>query len=366
MRTTYCVEVTGYGSEGDGISRLPDGRVAFIRHAARGDILEIELSEEKARSTRGEIVRIVSLSPHRIDIDCDAYPECGGCAFRHISYEEELRAKLNRVNDALLRIGGFSHLHSEIEILSTGQINGYRNRAVLHSDGYSCGYYAYRSHEIVPIEYCFLLKDDLNTELINLPKQDAASLSLGWNNSNELITEALDGLEFEISGFFQVNTKAAELLYSKAREYAGLQARDTLIDMYCGVGSLTLYLGRDCGYALGVEINQGSIEAARRNAIRNRFTHIDFVTADVGRWDSPITNPDCITFNPPRKGLSNSAIQKVLALAPKRLVYISCDPATLARDLRLLETYEIQEVCAIDMFPRTANVECCVKLQRKV
>jgi len=361
------VNITGYNSDGEGVARLDDGRVVFIRSAARGDVLEVAITQELARIIRAEIVCIVSPSPHRIEVDCAVYPDCGGCDYRHITYEEELFAKLQCVNDALRRIGG---LQSEVsQILHTGQVNGYRIKAVLHSDGSVFGFYKTRSHDVVPIERCLLLKDDLNAAIEGLSRSDAKpheeiTLRSGINGINHPLEEELDGLIFGLSGFFQVNANAALLLFNKAREYAALSENGTLIDLYCGVGALTLFIGRDAGHAIGVEQNPDAVEMARDNARRNDLSHVEFICADAANWTSDISEPDCIIVDPPRKGLSLGAVRKILELSPKRLVYVSCNPATLARDLKLLTAYTVCDICAVDMFPRTANIECCCLLER--
>jgi len=211
-----------------------------------------------------------------------------------------------------------------------------------------------------------------------------------------------------------VNTEAALMLYNKAREYAALTKSETLVDLYCGVGSLTLFVGRDAGSAIGVELERASIKKARDNARRNNLKNIEFICADAASdWDSEATdtnsvsvpepsmkvrsassskhteilkpsatvaskitlskitlsktklNPDCIIIDPPRKGLSPAALQKILALNPSRIVYVSCDPATLARDLKALDGYSASKICAVDMFPRTANVETVVLLSKQ-
>ena len=367
----YIVKVTGYASTGEGVARLDDGRVAFIRNAARGDVLEIKLTKEQPRSAHAEIVRILEPSPYRIEPDCQYYSKCGGCNFRHIAYEEELEAKLLRVNDAIRRIGGLSAC--ACEIIRTGQINGYRNKAVFHFDGTSWGFFRAESHEIIHIDHCLLLKDDLNAAIkcmtlgVDIQKNDKdgeITLRSGWKGLSKPIEEKLDDLVFQISGFFQINTGAALLLYQKAREYAAMTKNETLIDLYCGVGSLTLFIGRDAGKALGVELNPEAIKAARANAQQNDLSYIEFIAADVAKWKTKIQNPDCIVVDPPRAGLSPGAIEKLLTLSPKRIVYVSCDPATLARDLRMLKDYVVKDICAVDMFPRTANVECCCLLLR--
>ena len=360
--TAQTVTVIGYGSDGAGIARLDDGKIVFIRNAARGDVLEVRLLKERDRSARAEIVRIVTPSPYRVMPDCQYYPMCGGCDFRHITYEEELDAKLSRVNETLARIGGLSIRAAEV--LRTGQTAGYRNKAVLHSDGSAQGFYQSKSRNIIPIESCLLLKDDINADLKNPLPCGETTLRSGRHGLRQPIEEELDGLVFAISGFFQVNTGAALLLYSKAREYAALAKSETLIDMYCGIGSLTLFAGRDAGFALGVEINRDAVKTARDNAMRNGITHVEFLCADAADCDLGAYIPDCIIVDPPRRGLSSAVISKLLELSPKRIVYVSCDPATLARDLRRLMPFTVKDICVVDMFPRTANVECCCLLER--
>ena len=403
---THIITITGYGSDGEGVARLSDGRVVFVRNAARGDVLEVKLTKEKPRSAHAEIVRILEPSPYRIEPDCPAYPECGGCNFRHIIYKEELELKLRRVNDTLERIGGLSAHASEI--LRTEQIDGYRNKAVFHTDGKVLGFFQSHSHAIVPIERCLLLKEDLNDAIMQLsqcikatkdsevtqslthsrkiiqdilPHEEITqsqsqicnvtqnllpggqiTLRSGWNGLGKQLEEKIDDLVFSISGFFQVNTGAALLLYQKAREYAAMAENETLIDLYCGVGSLTLFVGRDAGYVFGVEQNPDAVRVARENARRNNLTHVEFISADVAKWEPKGLSPDCVIVDPPRAGLSPEAVKKLLTLSAKRIVYVSCDPATLARDLRILKGYTIKDICAVDMFPRTANVECCCLL----
>jgi len=339
-----------------------------VRGAARGDLLEVSLTQVLSKVVRAEIVRVLEPSTFRVSPDCLYFPECGGCDYRHISYEEELYAKLQCVNNALRRIGD---LQVQVrDIIRTGRIDGYRNKAVLHSDGASLGFYKARSREIVPVEHCLLLKDDINAVISDLIHDGEASgdvtLRSGRNGVKKPLEEELDGLIFRLEAFFQVNTKAALLLFQKAREYAALSHDETLVDLYCGVGALTLFVGRDAGHALGVEQNADAVHIARENAQRNGLSHVKFLNADAAEWVSDLHNLDCVIVDPPRKGLSKGAVLKILELFPKRLVYISCNPATLARDLKELHSYTLRDICAVDMFPRTANIECCCLLERKL
>ena len=393
----HIVTVKGYGSDGTGVALLEDGKVVFVRNAARGDVLEVRLINQRKRSAEAEIINMLTPSPYRIDPDCPVYPQCGGCDFRHITYEEELDLKLQRVNDAIERIGGQTARANEI--LNTGQTDGYRNKAVFHSDGNSLGFYQAGKHKVIAIDRCLLLKDDLNDALgllredspsgiSCLPREDYANetscsarkrysgfqvcpapdgeitLRSGRNGLNPPLEEQLDGLVFQISGFFQVNTGAALLLFRKAREYAALSKNETLIDLYCGVGSLTLFVGRDAGHALGIELDPDAVQAARENAWRNNIYHVEFLCADAAQSIAAAAHPDCIIVDPPRRGLSPGATARIIELSPSRIVYVSCDPATLARDIRRLEGYIVKDITAVDMFPRTANVECCCLLEK--
>ena len=360
----HIVTITGYGSSGEGVARLDDGRVVFVRNAARGDVLEITIAKELRGRAIADIDRILTPSPYRIEPDCPNYPECGGCDFRHITYEEELNAKLQRVNDALQRIGGVSVRASGI--LSTGSVDHYRNKATFHSDGESLGFYRSNSRSIIPVDNCLLLKSKLNDERKKLTVTGDVTIRSGPQRPGGSVIEVIDGLTFVVTGFFQVNPAAALLLFQKAREYASMRKNESLLDLYCGVGALTLFVGRDAGFAFGVEHSSSAVDAARENAKRNALSHIEFICADAAAWEADIPHPDCVIVDPPRKGLSGDTVRRILDLSPPRLVYISCDPATLARDLRLLTGYAVKEMCAVDMFPRTANVECCCLLTRDV
>jgi 23S rRNA (uracil1939-C5)-methyltransferase len=179
--------------------------------------------------------------------------------------------------------------------------------------------------------------------------------------------ETIGDLTFKISSesFFQVNTEAATLLYKKAREYADLQPHEFLLDLYCGTGTITLFLAHDARKVLGVELCAETIKDANENAVLNNISNVEFLCKNVSELETSELAPDCIVVDPPRKGLSTEALRKIEELAPPRIVYISCDPATLARDIRLLENYDVKRVCAVDMFPRTKHVEAIVLLQRR-
>jgi tRNA/tmRNA/rRNA uracil-C5-methylase (TrmA/RlmC/RlmD family) len=358
METIQTIEIIDYSSEGLGVAKLKNGCVVFVENAVRGDVCEIVITKSLKRVSYGRIERIISPSQHRISNDCPYIQagvlRCGGCDFRHISYEEELWAKRKRVNDALRRIGG---VNIEVEdILTTGKIHGYRNNVQLKSDGKKVGFYAKNSHDIVEIDKCLLVNDEMNEAIRRRETRIRTS------------TEKIGDLTFRISpkSFFQVNTEAAFLLYEKAREYADLKPHESLLDLYCGAGTITLFLARDAKKAAGVEINSAAVDNARENAELNNIHNVDFICDDAENFTPADFAPDCVVVDPPRKGCSPVLLQKIMELNPARIVYASCDTATLARDIKLLTGYEVKRACAVDMFPRTRHVECVVLLCNKI
>ena len=187
------------------------------------------------------------------------------------------------------------------------------------------------------------------------------------------ITDELCGLRFRISplSFYQVNRDQAERLYTLASELAGLKGNETLLDLYCGTGTIGLSMAHKVGKLIGVEIIPQAIEDARRNAAENGITNAEFICADAAeaaiRLHQRGLHPDCVILDPPRKGCDSALIETVVRMSPQRIVYVSCNAATLARDIKLFAEngYSLQQAIPVDMFPRTNHVECVVCIQRK-
>ena len=188
----------------------------------------------------------------------------------------------------------------------------------------------------------------------------------------DFLMDTLCGLNFKLSvpSFYQVNRDQAEVLYGKALEYAGLTGEETVLDLYCGTGTITLCLARQARRAIGAEIVAPSIADARENASRNGIINAEFFCGDASdiaaKLEGEGLRPDVITVDPPRKGRAPEVIASVAGMAPKRVVYVSCDPATLGRDVKLFAGvgYEARRACAVDMFPGTAHVETVVSLSK--
>lgn len=439
----YECTVNGYTAEGMGVARV-EGMAVFIPCSAAGDRLEVKIVKVSKNFAYGRIEKILEPSPERIEPRCPVFPKCGGCAFQHISYDEELRLKGQRVEDALRRIGGFN---ISIGPAHGSDRRGYRNKAQFPvgvvNGRTRFGFYRERSHEVVPTEECMLQNDSANAlaravctwmdeagalpydeesgkgiirriyvrsgsqgchlcivaasnklpkthRLVEIARAACNELSgitvnvndgrtnriMGeqcftiWGESK--LSDILLGLKFELSplSFYQVNHDQAERLYQKALEYAGLNEGDTALDLYCGVGTITLLLARQCSQAIGNEIVSQAVENAWENAERNGISNVRFIEGDAGKVSDMLLkeglHPDVIVCDPPRKGMDKLAIDSIVRMAPHRLVYISCDPASLARDAAMLaeKGYSLEKAEAFDMFPGTAHVETVVLMSR--
>ena len=439
----YRAHIDGYSSEGLGIARI-DGQVVFVHGAVRGETCDVLVMKVLKNAAFGKIAALVEPSPARRQPDCPYYGRCGGCDFRHMSYEEELWAKRARVQDALTRIGG-AEVTVE-EILGAEQPLHYRNKSIYPiSPAGEVGFYRARSHQVVNVEHCLIQKpeadalaqavrdyiarfqvepyneatgrgllrhlyvrtscrgESLACLLINgslLPHEQevvdmlraaapgVCGVVLGENTrrgnailgdryrtlwGRDYLTDTLCGLELRLSvpSFYQVNHDQAQRLYEKALEYAGLTGRELAVDLYCGAGTITQVLARRARHVIGGEIVPEAIRDAEDSARRNGVENVEFLCGDASRLAAELRQrglrPDVICVDPPRKGLAPDVVEAAASMTPGRIVYVSCDPATLARDVARFAPlgYRPVRACAVDLFPGTAHVETVVLLSHK-
>ncbi|MBR5261696.1 MAG: 23S rRNA (uracil(1939)-C(5))-methyltransferase RlmD [Oscillospiraceae bacterium] len=439
----YEAEIVDYTSEGLGVCRI-DGRAVFVKGAVPGEKWTIKILKVTNTAIFAKGEELLVRSPARIESDCPHFGKCGGCALRHVTYEEELRFKLSRVNEAYRRIGGLDLEASEI--IGAENTEGYRNKAIFAvGEGGVHGFFRTRSHDIIPIDRCLLqpeLADRaakavsrfMNEEnipayneetgegyirhvftrvgftsgeamativtarslgkktahLVSILREECPELTSIVLNTNrrrgntvldgEFITlwgrstlrDTLCGLEFELSprAFYQINPPQAERLYNKALEFAAPEGKGLVLDLYCGAGTISLCLARGADRVIGAEIVPEAVQNARENAKRNNITNAEFICADAGKAAQELANrglhPDAVVVDPPRKGLSRECIEEVAKMAPERVVYVSCNVATQARDLAIFKElgYTAKTAVAVDMFPRTEHVETVALLSR--
>lgn len=365
-----------------------EGLTIFVSLAASGDTVRIRIREKKGKVAFAEIVEIIEASPDRITPPCQYFGKCGGCDFQQMSYTAQLEAKVGIIQDCLKRIGKID-FQGEIKIIGSPRELGYRSRAQWHADtrNKKIGYFKRFSNQIIDVESCPILDEKLQETLSNLRE------SLNWTEfwaetieietatngekvslySNEII-EPTEKISFEASGnryfynaesFFQGNQSLIEELVKIAIENA---EGKTALDLYCGVGLFALPLARNFEKVIGIEANEKAIEFAKENVDLARLANAQFYAENVGEWlteNSP-QEVDFILLDPPRSGTEKETIEQILKLKPAQISYVSCDPATLARDLRILtEDYSIESITALDLFPQTHHVETVVRLNRK-
>ena len=438
----HTVTIEGYGEGGMGVARI-DGRVVFVHGALRGEKCRVLILKTLKSVAFAKVLEVLEPSSERMESDCPYFPRCGGCTYRHIRYEEELRLKKQRVQDNLSRIGG-SDVTVE-EILGAQDTLRYRNKAQypVSKDG-AVGFYRARTHEVIECEHCLLVRPEADAAaealraymqschvagydektgrglvrhlyvrsnaageslicvLVNgdkLPKEDrlvallrdacpkCTGIVLGTNTKkgnvilgdryrtlwgSDRLEDTLCGKTFRLSvpSFYQVNRVQAERLYAKTIEFADLTGQETVLDLYCGAGTITLALSDHAKKVLGAEIVPEAIDDARENAARNGVKNAEFFCGDASDVAKKLARenlrPDVITVDPPRKGLAADVVESIAEMQPGRVVYVSCDSATMARDVKRLADlgYTARRACAVDMFPRADHVETVVLLSK--
>ena len=443
----YTVDIEAYSSDASGVCHVKDCTV-FVPGAIPGERWDIRIVKVNKSYAYGRGEKLLSPSPARIAPDCAYYGKCGGCDCRHMCYEEELRFKLGKVNDALTRIG--RQTVTAKEILGSDHVDAYRNKGILAvgaMDGQAVsGFYRERTHQLIPVERCAIqdelihraakaLTDFMNQNhiaaydeltdkgvvrhvfcrralhgndrvlcivarrgfggktqamietirtacpeltgiVLNVNKSQGNTVLSGdfftlWGNSD--ITDTLCGLQFRIAPqtFFQINPPQAEKLYAKALEYAGLSRAMLAFDLYCGAGTISLCLARLAKHVIGAEIVPEAVENARQNAARNGISNVEFLCADAGEAAMVLAarglRPDVVVVDPPRKGMAEAAIDAVASMKPERIVYVSCEPSTLARDILRFSAlgYTLCDATAVDLFSKTKHVETVALLSRR-
>jgi len=432
-------------SEGSAVAHY-EGMAVFVRGAVPGDEILAHIIKVSKSYAIAVIKEIIVPSPSRIESDCSVSDKCGGCSLRNMTYAEELIYKQSRVEDAIKRIG---HLDVPVkDIIGADEINHYRNKAqypvIIENGELTAGFYAYKSHRIIPCGACLLQQESFEACLeafakwvkranissfdertgkgllrhiylrkapktgeimacavINassLPKPEVLieelskisgvkSICFNINKSKtnvilgekteviwgwETICDILLGKKFEISpeSFYQVNHDQCEKLYKKAAEYAALSGSETLVDLYCGAGTIGLSMADNAKQVIGIEIAPSAIKNAKRNAEINGITNAQFICADAlsgaKQLEARSIKTDIVVLDPPRKGCDKELFDVIKMLSPERIVYVSCDSATLARDLAILNEkgYTAREITPVDMFPRTTHVENVVLIER--
>ncbi len=374
---------------GDGVARSPDGVTVFVPLAAPGDRLRVRVTETRRRYRRAEIVEVLAPGAARVPPRCAAFGRCGGCAWQHLDYAAQLDAKRAILADALQRIGGHT-LDRRPDIVPSPEPYGYRMRARVLARRGTVGYRARRSHELCATSECPVLAPGLLAALDEVRERTASrrefsewEIGLGSDGavhvaesgappvtsdpSSAILEVGADALLLSPGTFSQANGLLWDALHERVVEAAGRGER--VLELYAGAGFFTLGLARRFGRVVAVESSRSAAADLRGNLSRAGIRDVDVIEAAVERVVPRRidTRPDVVVLDPPRAGLPEPVCRGIADLTPRRIVYLSCDPATLARDTARLVAhgYALERTEGFDLFPQTAHLEALAVLERR-
>ena len=388
------VKIVDMDHKGNGIGKI-DNKVIFVPKSVDGDICDVDIYKSYKNYDIGKIKKVIKKSDKRIDNICPYYMECGGCNISNLSYSSQLSYKVNKVKNIFKK-----YLNMDINPRVIGSIKGYgyRNKIIFHVDNEIglVGEY----DRLINIDKCLLVSDKIN-ELYGLIKKSDISMVKsitikecdnglilvidGYMNTdkikskcikiimdNKVIYDKEDGYIFigdikyivSSKSFFQVNTGNISNLYDEIIRYGEFTKEDSVIDLYCGVGSISLYIAKYVNKVLGIEIVSDAVEDAKENARINNINNVSFLCGDVSKLVSDNIQCDVLIVDPPRTGIDGKTLEIINKLNIKKIIYVSCNPLTLVRDLKKLDNYNMNKISVVDMFPQTHHIESVVILEK--
>lgn len=365
------VSITELDHQGRGIARI-DNKIVFIPNTIPGELVEIEITKDKKKFMEGKVIHFIEKSEDRIENLCPYYPKCGGCQLLHMPYSKQLDYKNKKMQNILTRYG--LETVTLQNIVASPKTTHYRNKATFQNENNTLGYFEEESYHFIPIANCLLLDEKINENIKKLPTNQGKLIvrsnqeEITFEENKKVIHTIVD-YKFLVSlpSFFQINDSVTPLLYEKVKEYLNPTKEDIILDLYCGTGTIGIFVSKDCKKVIGIEKCEEAIKDAKENAKLNHISNIEFICGDAGVETKKLKEkPTSIIIDPPRSGLNKETIDIIMKLEPKKIVYVSCDPMTLVRDLNILkEKYNIIEITPFDMFPNTYHVENVTLLTKK-
>ena len=395
------VKIDKIDNLGRGITYL-NNKICFIENALPDEIVEIKIIKENKKYSEAVVVEYLEKSSLRIEEECPYSNLCGGCQLNHFCYNEENKFKVEKVKELIKK---YAEINTDIiENISYSNRNHYRNKIVLHGDGEVLGLCQKNTNQIIPINKCLLENDKINEliQLLTYHNKGIKEVIIKTSNDNEesmisivgeidneeslmnlcnvliingvyktnkknIITRIGSKKYYEsISSFFQVNNTLTKDLYDEVLEEVKNKSFQTALDLYCGTGTIGIYISEYVGKIIGIDCNESNIEDANNNKKLNEIENIDFILDKVENQIDTFKNIDLIIVDPPRAGLDSKTRNYLKEINPKEIIYVSCDSLTLARDLKeLKESYSITRIKPFNMFPRSYHVECVCLLCRK-
>ena len=394
MSDEFLIKCERMDNFGRGIGKI-NGKIIFVPDFFIGEEAVVKVFSDKKSFMEGKIISLKKESIHRICAKCK-YDECG-CALKNLSYEKTLEYKKEKVYDVLKRIGGVSF---DIKtIVPSKNMYGYRNKVTLKVRNGKIGYFKNNSNELISIDKCLIASSRINKiievirgenlalveeiiikdmdevmviikgmmDITNIKKYaDSIFINDNLVYGKEKILKTIGDYKFLISkdAFFQINSDVAEELYLKIAEYAGVL--ENAVDLYCGTGTIGLFLSKNFKKVVGVEINKEAVLCADENKKSNKVNNVEFMCGDANKLVKKL-KADVVIVDPARSGLTKEGINNILDINPQRIIYVSCNPISLARDLKEFgRSYDIKDVVLFDMFPWTYHVETVCVLTNKV
>lgn len=368
QKITLTIDDIGFG--GEGIGRAGDF-VIFVPFVITGEVVEVELTEVKKRFGRARLLRVITPSLHRTAPVCQYFTDCGGCQYQHIDYGRQLQLKHKQIVDLFQRVGGFAN-PPIAPVVPCPQPYGYRNRIMIRSQwdkfkkGLNIGYIRADNRLVVDIEECKIAEPALNEQIRHVRANPPPKGGL-----KVVLRVPPEGWEVPRDSFFQNNFFLLPKLVDAVREQLQQSGSRYLIDAYCGVGFFSLELADLVERYHGVEIDSAAIRAAKRNATLRSKANGEFI---AGRTEELL--PDMLAkldprattliLDPPRTGCPPDMLELIRQLRPSQVLYVSCHPATLARDLNVLcanGVFDLAKIVPFDMFPQTQHIECVSNLR---
>lgn len=396
------VEIKKLDNFGRGIAYI-NYKIVFVENALPGEIVKIEITNNKKKYQEAIVTDYIEKSPSRIKEICPFNSKCGGCNIEHLDYTEENHYKEEKVKDILIKY--LSINESIIKSIKYHEPYNYRNKIVLHGKDKKLGLYQKNTNEIIEIDYCYLVNDKINN-LISILKDNNKNITeaiIKTSNDNKTsmikitgevkdINSILNNTDVliindkyytkekdiitkignykyheNINSFFQINNTLTKELYDEIKNTIKKIKPTNVLDLYCGTGTIGIYISKYCDNITGIDSNKSNIEDANKNKELNKINNIVFICNKVENEIANFKDIDYVIVDPPRKGLDNKTkdyLKEWKSL--KGIVYVSCDIITLARDLKELEEdFKVLEVTPFNMFPRTYHCETIAVLERK-
>lgn len=388
---------------GRGIAYI-DNKICFIPNALPGEVVDVEIVGEHKKYNDGVVTNYISTSDKRIVSRCPYFNVCGGCQFQNMEYRSEVEYKSSKVKDLVSRIG---HVYPDLvdDCISLEEDN-YRNKVVFHVVDKELGYYQEKTNKLVSIDECLLLRSEINDiipilrDIVKDNDNNIEEVMVRCSNesgklmvcflgdvsnyhdldveciyvNNELISgnpliSEIGECKFYVSpkSFFQVNSSVVSMLYDEVLNYCRINKPNNVLDLYCGTGTIGIYISKEVGNVFGIDYSESSIDDANKNKELNNSNNCNFVCSRVEDYIDKLTGEyDLVVVDPPRAGLDTKTIDYLKTINSNTIIYISCDPATLSRDINLLSSdYNVISIKPFNMFPRTYHCESVCLLSRK-